>query len=70
VLVTLLFTILGFAVGGFLGIVSIVVMRTAHIPLNVLDALWFGALPGGALGCVVGLVVVSISEKRAPRAAL
>lgn len=65
VLVTALFTILGFAVGGFLGVVSVIAMRAAQIPINVQDALWFGSVPGGVLGMMVGLVIISVSEKRA-----
>jgi pilus assembly protein TadC len=65
VLVTVLFTLLGFAVGGFLGVVSVIVMRAAHLPISVQGALWFGAIPGGVLGMIVGRVIISVSEKRA-----
>ncbi|MBZ5567565.1 MAG: hypothetical protein LAN64_06905 [Acidobacteriia bacterium] len=63
-LVTVLFSILGFAVGGLLGIVSIAVMRAAHIPIKVQDALWFGAVPGGVLGAIAGAAIITISERR------
>jgi hypothetical protein len=64
-LVTALFTMLGFALGGFLGILSIGIMRAAHIPINLQDALWFGAIPGGIIGAIAGLVIITISERRA-----
>lgn len=70
VLVTVLFGILGFAIGGFLGIISVVIMRAAQLPIGMQGALWFGAVPGGVLGCLGGLVVITISEKRAQRAAM
>ena len=65
VLVTGLFTMLGFALGGLLGILSIVLMRAGHIPINVQDAIWFGAVPGGVLGCIAGFIIITISERRA-----
>jgi energy-coupling factor transporter transmembrane protein EcfT len=65
VLVTVLFTILGFALGGLIGVVSISIMRAAHIPIGVQDAIWFGAAPGGLLGCITGLVIITVSERRA-----
>ncbi len=64
VLVTLLFTILGFAVGGLIGIVSISAMRAAHLPVDMQNAIWFGAVPGGLLGSIAGFVLITISEKR------
>ncbi len=64
VLVTALFAILGFAVGGFLGIVSISVMRASHIPITMQNALWFGSIPGAVLGAIAGFVVITVSERR------
>ncbi|MGI9102991.1 MAG: hypothetical protein ACR2IF_11170 [Terriglobales bacterium] len=61
------FAILGFAVGGLLGVLSLTVLRASHVQLNMLNALWFGAIPGGALGCVVGLIMITRSETRAKR---
>ena len=64
VVVTVLFTILGFAVGGLIGVVSITIMRAAHLPINVQQALWFGAVPGAVLGAIAGVMVIAISERR------
>jgi hypothetical protein len=64
-LVTVLFAMLGFAIGGFIGLLSILLMSAAHIRTNLQDALWFGALPGCALGSLAGLVIIAVSEKRA-----
>ncbi len=69
VLVAVLFTILGFALGGLIGIVSVSALRIARIPVNLQDAIWFGAVPGGVLGCIAGLVIITISERRAHTAA-
>ncbi len=66
-LVTALFTMLGFALGGFLGVVSIVALRAAHLSITLQDALWFGAIPGGVLGLVAGLVIITVSEQRERR---
>ena len=66
-LVTALFTMLGFALGGFLGVVSIVALRAAHLSITPRDALWFGAVPGGVLGLVAGLVIIIVSEQRERR---
>jgi hypothetical protein len=66
-LVTVLFTILGFAVGALIGILGVSILRMAAIPVNMQNALWFGAIPGGVLGCIAGLVIISISETRAQR---
>jgi hypothetical protein len=63
VVVTLLFTILGFAVGGLIGVVSISIMHAAHLPINVQEALWFGAMPGAVLGMIAGVVIITISER-------
>jgi hypothetical protein len=65
VLVTVLFTILGFALGGLLGIISLSVMRAAQLPLDMENALWFGAVPGGVLGMIAGAVIITVSERRA-----
>jgi hypothetical protein len=65
VLLTVLFTILGFALGGLIGILSITLMRAAHILIGIQDAIWFGAVPGAMLGCIAGLVIISVSERRA-----
>ncbi len=64
-LVTALFAILGFALGGLVGILSVSGMRAAHIAIGMQDAIWFGAVPGGVLGCIAGLVIITVSEKRA-----
>lgn len=65
VVVTILFTMLGFALGGLIGVASISIMQAAHLPISLQDALWFGAIPGAVLGFVAGLVVITISERRA-----
>ncbi len=64
VLVTALFAMLGFALGGLIGVVGIIVMLASHLRVNVQNAIWFGALPGGAIGCLAGLIVITISERR------
>jgi hypothetical protein len=66
-LVTVLFTILGFAVGALIGILGVSILRMAAIPVDMQNALWFGAVPGGVLGGIAGLVIIWISEKRAGR---
>ena len=64
VLVTALFTMLGFALGALIGILSVSIMRIAALPVNLQNALWFGAIPGGVLGCLAGFVIITISESR------
>ncbi len=59
-----LFAILGFAMGGFLGILAISLMRAAHLAITMQDALWFGAIPGAVAGAITGCVVITISEQR------
>lgn len=66
-LVTVLFTILGFALGGLVGILSVSIMRMAAINANLLNALWFGAIPGGVLGMMAGAIIITVSETRARR---
>jgi hypothetical protein len=67
VFVAVLFTILGFALGALIGILSVSILRLAAIPVNMQNALWFGALPGGVLGGIAGLVIITISERRTSR---
>ena len=66
-LVTALFTMLGFALGGLIGILSVSIMRMAAIPVNLQSALWFGAIPGGVLGLIAGATIITVSEKRSRR---
>lgn len=66
-LVTALFTMLGFALGGLIGILSVSIMRMAAIPVNLQNALWFGAIPGGVLGLIAGATIITVSEKRSRR---
>ncbi|MGZ4812527.1 MAG: hypothetical protein ACXVZR_04925 [Terriglobales bacterium] len=68
-LVTIAFAMLGFALGGLLGILSVIVMSAARVPVNMMNSLWFGAVPGGVLGCIAGLIIITISEKRSRGAA-
>ncbi len=64
ILVSALFAMLGFALGGLIGVVSVIVMLAAHLPVSLQNAIWFGAVPGGAIGCLAGIVIITISERR------
>lgn len=66
-LVTALLTMLGFALGGLIGILSLGITRIAGITVNLQNALWFGAIPGGVLGMVAGAVIITVSEMRSRR---
>jgi hypothetical protein len=62
---TLLFGLLGFALGALAGIVALAALNAAGSPYNMQLALRVGALPGAALGMIAGVVMTAVFERRA-----
>jgi hypothetical protein len=67
VVITLAFGILGLGLGGFFGIIGVSIINLAGQPINMYMALFAGALPGAAVGLLVGLVVMIRFERKAMR---
>ena len=67
VFITLAFGILGLALGGFFGILAIVILNYTGHQINMYMALFWGGLPAGVLGLFVGVVLVVRSEWKALR---
>lgn len=67
-LMTALFTLLGFALGGLAGILTLAALNAVGSPRDMHLALPLGALPGAAVGLVTGLVMNQVFERRAKRA--
>ena len=67
IVVTVAFAVLGLGVGGLMGIVGVSIMNAAGVPTDMYMALFAGAIPGGLIAAVVGLVVIVRSERTAVR---
>lgn len=65
VVVTVAFGVLGMGLGGLLGIVGISVINLAGEHTDMSFALFFGVVPGAAIGAVLGLAVMIRSEIQA-----
>lgn len=63
VVLTVAFTLLGFAFGGLLGIVCVAILRAMGNNLDMYMAIG-GAVPGAGIGAVVGFVIALVSERR------
>ena len=67
VVVTFAFGVLGMALGGLLGIVAISVINLAGEHTDMSFALFFGVMPGAAIGAVFGAAMMIKSEIWAAR---
>jgi hypothetical protein len=65
VVFTAAFAVLGFALGGLMGIVAIAVINLAGERTDMVMALFAGALPGAGIGLAVGFIVMVRSEMKA-----
>ncbi len=68
-MLVLLSTGIGFALGGLTGIVSLLIINALGPARDMYQALHLGAFPGAVVGLIGGLIFVSLSERRARRAA-
>ncbi len=64
VVVTFAFGVLGFALGGLLGIIVLGTMQATGVPENMHAAFSGFAVPGGIVGALAGLAAMLYSEKR------
>jgi hypothetical protein len=65
VVIAIAFGVLGFAIGGFVGIIMTAVTNaTGMTQQSMLAALWVFAIPGGVFGVIAGAVITVLQETR------
>lgn len=64
VVVTWAVGMLGFALGGLIGIIATATMNVTGAHQSMYAALWYYAIPAGVIGGAVGLVLIIRSEQK------